>query len=170
LLYYVRIKFMKSYQNITLKDYLIAFLCSARSTHLFYKILNEREFKNRKSFSVRATLGRLQKQKLALKNKEGWSITENGKSYYKNKILFLYLPSLFDKKDEANKLLIFDIPETHRHGRNWLRNQLKIYGYIMVQRSVWQGPGPLPKEFFKRLQDLKIDKNIKMFTLSKNSK
>ena len=51
---------------------------------------------------------------------------------------------------------------------DWLRNQLKIFGYKMLQQSLWQGPGPLPIEFRKRLDDFGIKKNVKTFKMTSN--
>ena len=51
--------------------------------------------------------------------------------------------------------------------RRWLRNQIKIFGYKMLQQSLWLGPGPLPPAFLKRLEDLKIRKNVKTFKITK---
>jgi hypothetical protein len=36
----------------------------------------------------------------------------------------------------------------------------------MIQQSLWQGPGPLPKEFKERAGQLKISKNIKTFKIT----
>ena len=60
-----------------------------------------------------------------------------------------------------------DIPEKDRFMRHWLRNKIKIFGYKMLQQSLWIGPGPLPSSFLKRLEDLDIKKNIKIFKITK---
>jgi len=64
---------------------------------------------------------------------------------------------------------IKDIPEQNRILRNWLRNQIKIFGYKMLQQSLWIGPSPLPPPFLKRLEDLNIRKNVKTFKITKKN-
>ena len=157
-------------EKTSFQDFLIAFLCSARSSKRFFQILNERACKKRSRNSTQGTLNRLKKKGFITNNKNGWSITENGKSYYEKKLLLSPLISPFPKNSPKNILFAFDIPENNRHLRNWLRQQLKIYGYKMVQQSLWQGPGPIPKEFKERVRKLDIVKNIKLFNLSTKSK
>ena len=64
-------------------------------------------------------------------------------------------------------LAMFDIKESKRKERNWLREQLKIFGFFQIQKSVWQGAGPLPKEFYKRLTQHQIKDSIKFFRIHK---
>ncbi len=45
---------------------------------------------------------------------------------------------------------------------------LKKFGYIMIQKSVWVGPSPLPKEFKDYMKEIKLDKCIKTFKLEKS--
>ena len=59
-------------------------------------------------------------------------------------------------------MVLFDIPEKKRKIRNWLRSQLKIWDFEMIQQSVWLGRGPLPKEFTDRLQAFGINKCVKV--------
>ena len=64
-------------------------------------------------------------------------------------------------------LIIFDIPETKRKGRGWIRNQIKEWDFKMVQKSVWIGYGPLPKEFTERLKSLKVSEGVRVYNLRK---
>ena len=83
--------------------------------------------------------------------------------------LLSYISSPF-KKDSATSMIVsFDIPEVDRKIRYWLRNQLKIFGYKMLQQSLWLGPSPLPLSFLKRLEDLNIRKNVKTFKITKRN-
>jgi DNA-binding transcriptional regulator PaaX len=59
-------------------------------------------------------------------------------------------------------MVLFDIPEKKRKTRNWLRLQLKLWGFKMIQQSVWLGKGPLPNEFTERLNLLGISKCVKI--------
>lgn len=155
-------------QNTTLKDYLIAFLCSGKSIKSFHYILNQRALKNYKKSTVQRTLYRLDKLNLINSNKNEWGITEKGIDYLNKQKLFYTFISPFNKKSLRNTLIAFDIPEKDRKKRNWIRSQLKIYGYIMVQQSLWHGPGPLPKEFLDKLKELGLKKNIKIFKVLLN--
>ena len=62
---------------------------------------------------------------------------------------------------------MFDIPESRQNERKWLRLHLKDFHYNMIQKSVWIGPSPLPQKFFNYLKEIKLDKCIKTFKLSK---
>lgn len=66
---------------------------------------------------------------------------------------------------DTRVLVLFDIPEKKRKTRNWLRLQLKIWDFEMLQQSVWLGKGPLPKEFTDRLHLLDIGECVKIFKI-----
>ena len=63
---------------------------------------------------------------------------------------------------DTKVMVLFDIPEKKRKTRNWLRSQLKLWNFEMLQQSVWLGKGPLPKEFSARLKLLKISECVKI--------
>ncbi len=153
-------------QNTTLKDFLIAFLCSAKSTKKFYQILNDRAFENYKASTVRSTLSRLHKEGLVVNQKNQWGATRKGIDQLAAKKLFSKFESPFDKNTKPNTLIAFDIPEKERTKRHWLRGQLKIYGYTMIQQSLWYGPGPLPKECLERFSKLEIRERLKIFKIN----
>jgi DNA-binding transcriptional regulator PaaX len=157
-----------SYKSPSIGDLLIATLNSAGSTRRFYAIIREREFKRYKKESVQVALSRLNKKGYISSSSVGWSITEKGKKVLKKNILLSYIESPFTEKSPTNMIISFDIAEKDRILRNWLRNQIKIFNYKMLQQSLWIGPGPLPLEFLKKLEDLKIRKNIKTFKIARN--
>ena len=64
-------------------------------------------------------------------------------------------------------MVLFDIPEKKRKIRNWLRQQLKLWDFEMLQQSVWLGNGALPKEFTNRLLGLGIKECVKIFPIRK---
>lgn len=97
-----------------------------------------------------------------------WQLTEAGKEYFEtNRRLGMKFHSPFPLKSPKNLLLMFDIPETKRDERNWLRWHLKEFQYLMLQQSVWVGPSPLPKKFLEHLKNFKLDNCIKTFKLAK---
>lgn len=62
---------------------------------------------------------------------------------------------------------MFDIPEEKKAEREWFRFHLKRFGFEMIQRSVWVGPAPLPKEFLVYLEEIDLKSCIKTFKLAK---
>lgn len=143
----------------SLTDFLVAFLSSGKSSYRFHQILRERKMKQHSEATIRTTLHRLTQKGIVIKNKDGWH-TSSDMTPKKND----YLPA--NKISSAHKILVsFDVPESHKYSRDWLRKQLKIFGFTMIQKSLWKGPGPLPKEFGEYLTRHGIKKCIKIFHL-----
>jgi len=114
--------------------------------------------------SISRSLQRLKKKGLVKFINEEWSITEQGEELNIKESL-IYFEKLTTHSHQL--LIMFDIPEKERYKRNWLRSQLKIYDYKMLQGSVWLGPGPLPKEFLNYLKKKDINKHILVFKTQK---
>lgn len=74
-----------------------------------------------------------------------------------------YKPGGFDEL----KIVIFDIPETERLKRHWLRSVLKRLEFKMVQKSVWVGTSSLPTVFFEELRQKNLIPFIEIFAVSK---
>lgn len=72
----------------------------------------------------------------------------------------------FPKDAQKNMIVMYDIPEPKKAEREWFRWHLKKFGYAMIQKSVWVGPSPLPKEFLKYLDEIKLRNAIKTFKLA----
>ncbi len=151
----------------TIGDLLIAMLSSGRNPVAFRAIIRKRELSRYNKESVRVAMSRLNKKGYLINSKNIWKITEKGKIYAIKNKLFLYINSPFNDKDKPNTIVSFDIPGPKRDSRDWLRTQLKIFNYKMLQQSLWLGPGPLPREFLNRLNELEIRKNIKIFNVKK---
>jgi DNA-binding transcriptional regulator PaaX len=156
---------MDKYRAPSLTDLLIATLASSRSTYRFKAILKERQFKKYRKESMRNTFTRLRKKGYVDNSVSGWALTVKGKKFSQKRTLLGYIPSPFPKHCAAGMIISFDIPESERKLRNWLRNQIKIFGYTMLHQSLWIGPGPLPPVFLKRLDNLGIRKKIKTFKI-----
>jgi len=75
--------------------------------------------------------------------------------------------SPFKKDAPKNLIVMYDIPHNLKKERDWFRRQLINFGYIMIQKSVWVGPSPLPKDFLDYLKEIKIGDNFKTFKLAK---
>lgn len=147
-------------------DLLLATLASARNTRRFRSLLRDRKIKKYKDKTLRVTLSRLKEKGYITKSSNGWLITNKGKDRISREELYGYFPSPFLKDAASNTIISFDIPERSRVLRNWLRNQIKIFGYKMLQQSLWIGPGPLPPYFLKRLVNLKIKENVRIFKVT----
>ncbi|MFH0755476.1 MAG: hypothetical protein V1910_02305 [bacterium] len=132
--------------------------------------LNKINYQKLKEQTLRTTLFRLKKCGLIKNESAIWIITEKGKEYLKNKSLkiphFKYL-KIKDKK--RNMVIIFDIPELRRKQRTWLRGELLALNFISLQKSVWFGPAPLPKEFIEYLSEINLLPYLKFFkTIEEN--
>ena len=75
--------------------------------------------------------------------------------------------SPFLKDSPKNLILMYDVIEEKKKERDWLRRQLKNFDYIMIQRSVWVGPSPLPKEFIDYIKAIGLHDHLKTFKLAK---
>lgn len=148
-------------------DVLIATFTSSKNPRHFKTILRERKLARYRKPSVEVALSRMQKKGYLKKTYSGWVITKTGKEEAKKRKLRRHLPSLFTKSSPKNTVIAFDIPIRKNTLRDWLRWQLKIFNYEMLQQSLWFGPGPLPVEFLRRLEDLGIRQNVKIFSVKK---
>lgn len=55
------------------------------------------------------------------------------------------------------RLVIFDIPESHKKSRNTLRRRLKDWGFKPWQKSVWATKKPLTDATRKLIKELEIE-------------
>lgn len=69
------------------------------------------------------------------------------------------------KEDPKNLLILYDIPQEKTRERNWFRRELKKFHYIMIQKSVWVGPSPLPNDFINYLKEVGLEQEIQTFKL-----
>ncbi len=113
-------------------------------------------------------LARFKRKGFVEKDDEFLRITKKGKEYIKRKQDSLSLFSFsFSKDSPKNLLVMYDIPENKKAEREWFRFHLKKFGYIMIQKSVWIGPSPLPVDFLDYLKEIKLKSCIKTFKLTK---
>ena len=71
------------------------------------------------------------------------------------------------KTDPKDLLIIYDVPQGQTSFRNWFRRELQEFHFVMIQRSVWVGPAPLPKEFTAYIKSIGMSDKIKTFKLAK---
>lgn len=101
----------------------------------------------------------------------GLPINYNNKKktlHRKRDLYYVSFLSHFKKDAPKNLILMYDIPHSLKKERDWFRRQLINFGYIMIQKSVWVGPSPLPKEFLDYLKLIKIHNDFKTFKLAKS--
>jgi len=144
------------------------------NTEINYKgmrvnILGIPRFKQYSKKSVRATIDRLKRKGVIEKELSGIVLSKYGKEYVKRKIESL---KQFNKPENISKdknlIVMFDIPTERKAEREWLRWHLKKFGYAMIQKSVWVGPSPLPRDFEEYVKNIKLNKCIKTFKLAKS--
>ncbi len=86
----------------------------------------------------------------------------------KKKFYCLTFESKFEKNAPKNLIVMYDIPHTKKKERDWFRRQLINFDYIMIQKSVWVGPSPLPKEFLDYIKIIGLEDKLKTFKLAKS--
>jgi len=113
------------------------------------------DFSLRSKETISSTLSRMRSRGLIVrsgsKKKAIWHITKGGKKHFRV-CTDLNLPS----EDGKIRLVIYDIPEEAASQRVWLRNRLLACDYTYLQKSVWLGNRPLPKELRDELKERKI--------------
>ena len=115
---------------------------------------------------VWATLSRLKKNGLVKNDNHFWQITAQGKKKLQpkkkdpSKIHAVYPPII---KSNRKVFIAFDIPEVDRKNRQWLRIELLNLNFKILQKSVWFGPAPLPKEFIDNLKFMRLIPHLKFF-------
>ncbi len=125
-------------------------------------------FHDYKPNSVHSAVSRLKKDGYIIRDGEYYKLVKNETMRLKRRRLSLsHFDSPFIKNAPKNLLLIFDIPETKKPMRDWLRLTLKRFGYTMIQKSVWIGPGPLSKDFENYLKEIHLFSCLKKFNLAK---
>jgi len=118
--------------------------------------------------SFGTTLSRLKKKGIIETKSGKWFLTKTGKEYFKNKRkLSLRFSSPFKLNAPKNLILMFDIPESRRAERHWLRSHLVEFQYLMIQKSVWVGPSPLPKNFLEHAKEIGLNTYVKTFKLAR---
>ena len=116
------------------------------------------------SDTLYVVLARLKKEGLVEKKNNFWKITSLGKKFLRNnKKIIKHSQGEKTIKQKKNLIIIFDIPETKRYKRDWLRIELVLLGFEQIQKSVWIGPGSLPKSFLENMSELGILEHLKFF-------
>lgn len=128
-------------------------------------------FKENKKQSIRNEFNQLYKNGYVNKLNGNFIINKKGKYYLKKyKKPQLKNFEIIENKGPKNLLLLYDIPEPMKKERDWFRRTLIKFGFVMVQKSVWVGPSPIPKEFSDYVKSIGLKNNIKIFKLKNGYK
>lgn len=114
--------------------------------------LIEENIKNDKSFFQITSKGRQRLKRL----KERQADALPGNSY-----------KTCDLKKSKFTIIVFDIPESERKKRAWLRSALKNLNFKMIQQSVWIGKVRIPEEFLSDLRNMHLTEYVEIFEISK---
>lgn len=151
-------------KNLSMAKAILAVLWQAKESgkenllsHKYIKLFCGNKHKN----THRSCISRLNKLKLIKKDYNNIiALTEEGKK----RALFAFIEAesfLHSKEgqkwDGGWRMVFFDIPETKRKYRDYLRKVLKLVGFHEFQKSIWIYPYPVPSF----LKDLIFEKNIK---------
>ncbi len=107
-----------------------------------------------KAITIRQSIRRLKKQGFVEEKNGHYFLTVRGK-LLGHKILEIK-KCLNKKWDGKFRLVIFDIPEKNKLDRNWLRRELYILKYKLLQKSVFVGKQPLPKGLIKSIKNRRL--------------
>ena len=124
-------------------------------------------FKKYPEGSVRSTIYRLRTKGFIEQDGKYYYLTKLGHSYIASSKKLKHFNNTFKKEAPKTLMVMFDIPEEQKAEREWFRFHLRKFGYIMIQKSVWVGPPPLPKEFLVYVKKIKLNNHIKTFKLAK---
>ncbi len=156
-----------------IKDQILEILNTKTGYHkgVAVNILGLPVFSNKNKKSVRNAYYSLCKEGLIYTEDKNLILTNKGRLYLKNKVLrennFNFS---FENNAPKDLLVIYDIPEDKKPEREWFRRHLIKFGYIMIQRSVWVGPSPLPRDFLDYIYKIGLKDNLKTFKLEKGYK
>lgn len=122
---------------------------------------------------LRRSFYHLKKEKLveSIVMKNGvvkWRLTELGKERLLyalgEKVTYhpLPTPAFWDGKC---RIVLFDIPENHVHGRDALRYAMRALGFYQFQKSAWVHPFPCKKEIMDIASRFEIKPYVNVFTI-----
>ena len=86
-----------------------------------------------------------------------------GRKYYQYK----YFIHNYKNTAPKNLIVMYDIPKNKKKERDWFRRHLQKFDYVMVQKSVWVGPSPLPKDFLRYVKSIGLLSRLRILKLAK---
>ncbi len=116
--------------------------------------------------SLRTTAWRLKKKGL---------VEKSGEEYHLS-ILGMEVVKMVRKNSEEKqwdgkwRMAMFDIPETKRNERDWIRKELLAMDYRPIQQSVFLGQYPPEKDFMEELSERKLKNFVRFLTIGEVDK
>ena len=108
---------------------------------------------------ISKTLSRLKEKGLVVKQGTTrnvlWKVTAKSKEVAKENN---FLP-----EDGRLRIVVFDVPESRKYARKWLRDELIAAGYALLQKSVWVGKRPMAESFYNEISDHDLFENVHIF-------
>lgn len=95
--------------------------------------------------------------------KNSVKIGEKGRRYFQ----FQCFTYNFKNKAPKDLVVMYDIPKDKKKEREWFRRHLQKFDYVMVQKSVWVGPSPLPKDFLNYVKKIGLSDQLRTLKLAK---
>lgn len=134
--------------------------------NLFFDDFSKRVKKQKyKETTIRQSLRRLEKYGFIERNESKYRITKKGRNFLN--ILLKQKKELNRPWDKKYRVVIFDIPESMRKSRNWLRLALYPLGYKKLQQSVFIGKKPLPEKIIAGIKENKISNHVNYLLVEK---
>lgn len=126
----------------------------------FWKNMDERE---RKRDLQRVVYGMKERGYLAGEYEHGLQLTDKARKRLV-KIEFDALVSQPQSQwDKRWRIIIYDIPEEHKYGRNALTARLRRYGCFQLQKSTWITPFPCRKDIELITTRFAVDEYVTYF-------
>lgn len=115
--------------------------------------------------TIRQSIRRLRKHGFVEKKNNKLLLSTKGRKIVR---YVLTRKKIFDKKwDNKYRVVIFDIPEKKRRDRNWLRQELYVLQYKLLQKSVFIGKYPLPADLIKSIKSKRIGNYVNYLLVDK---
>ena len=161
------------------------FLSKSEARRDYYRFLTRgpRQFKTdwadryRKRRQFYNTLNYLRREGLIRRteceNSSVWDITKQGLKqlkyiYTRKKNVFSSATAGFDPPVGSGITIVaFDIPESAKKARSWIRVCLKEMEFKMLQKSVWMGKIKIPEDLLDDLRKINIINSIEIFSVGK---
>src|SRR3989344_3395217 len=118
----------------------------------------------------RTVLDRLRRDGLVENPARGiWMITRKGRAVVRKAgtAHAERIPKPAALREEADTVIIFDIPELARKKRAAVRYELFMRGFFPFQKSVWLGKGPVDKDFIDFLKSCRLLRYVHIFSIAK---
>ena len=136
-------------------------------TALIKEVCKKNKYKKYQDSYYRTVLYRLKKDGLIENPMRGiWALTLKGRNVTRV-IGTERVPKAPVAREEADTVIIFDIPELQRKKRATVRYELFMRGFFPFQKSVWLGKGPMDKDFIDFLKDMCLLQCVHIFSIAK---